>query len=570
MAQRLVQWLATGTGPPQSAGAGVDAHLADWGWADVALQHIWAGEDVHPALSAAYRAVYVAGAQRRRGLDDAFARRLAAWTSAGTPPGEALVVETVLQRVVAPMLRADGARVLLVILDGMSAAVAVALAQDLRGEGWQEYDPLGEPLSTEPGAPARRRAAIAALPTVTAVSRASLLSGRLTEGGQDDEKAAFERHRLWRGQSVRLFHRGDLHGGPGTRLATGLTEALHGDASVVGVVINTVDDSLNAGHEGFDTGWTVSKIWGLQAVLAHARATGRAVVLTSDHGYVPEHGGRMTGAPDALSARHRSGEGPVADGEVELAGPRVVVPGGRIVALWNPELRYTARRAGYHGGASPAEVTVPVLAFLPFAPSGTDMVPPRWRPLADQRPGWWSLEQAPAGVTSAAPPPLHPAVAPAPRRTRRRAPVHEGQAAFDLPAPEHAPGYAPEPTPAVGTPVPTSVPASARTGVDAVVEELLATEMFRAQAGLTPRTVPTRKIAAALAALLHANGRLATAVVAERAGEHPGRAVGFATTLQRIFNVDNYPVLSLIDDSRTVRLDVVLLREQFGLSGRLR
>ena len=47
----------------------------------------------------------------------------------------------------------------------------------------------------------------------------------------------------------------------------------------------------------------------------------------------------------------------------------------------------------------------------------------------------------------------------------------------------------------------------------------------------------------------------------------PARARGFITTLQLIFNVDNYPVLSVIDDGRTVRLDVALLREQFGDAG---
>ncbi len=550
MAQRLVQWLGAAGEQPESVGAGVDAHLADWGWVDVALQHIWTGEDVHPELSAAYRAVYMAAAERRHVLDETFAHRLAAWTSAGAPPGEALCVETVLERIIAPLLRTDGARALLVVLDGMSAAVAVELAQNLRRERWQEYDPLGG----RPAGPARRRAAIAALPTVTTVSRASLLSGRLTAGGQTDEKAAFEHHRLWRGRSVRLFHRGSLHGGPGVRLATDLTEALGGDDAVVAVVINTVDDSLDAGHEGFDIAWTMSDIWALRAVLDHARAVGRAVVITSDHGHVPEHGGRMTAAPDALSARHRSGEGPVADGEVELTGPRVMTSDNRIIALWDPRLRYTARKAGYHGGASPAEVTVPVLAFLPFAPSGKGTVPRGWRALADQRPDWWSLERNLTNVPPAQAAP--PVVEHQPRRPRRRPPVHEGQAAFDLPAPE--------PEPVATEPVP------ARTGAQTLVEALLATEMFRAQAELTPRKVPAKKIAAALAALLDANGTLATAVVAERAAEHPSRAVGFATTLQRIFNVDNYPVLSLIDDSRTVRLDVVLLREQFGIPGGLR
>lgn len=98
-----------------------------------------------------------------------------------------------------------------------------------------------------------------------------------------------------------------------------------------------------------------------------------------------------------------------------------------------------------------------------------------------------------------------------------------------------------------------------------LVDELLGSEMFAAQHSLTPRKVPTEKIRAAVAALLDANGVLPVTVLADRAGEQAARAVGFVTTLQRIFNVDNYPVLSVVDDGRTVRLDARLLREQFGL-----
>ena len=94
---------------------------------------------------------------------------------------------------------------------------------------------------------------------------------------------------------------------------------------------------------------------------------------------------------------------------------------------------------------------------------------------------------------------------------------------------------------------------------------LLDSEMFGALHALTPRKVPIAKIRGALTALVDANGVLPTVIVAERAGEQPARATGFVTTLQRIFNVDNFPVLSLTDNGRTVRLDLTLLRQQFGL-----
>ncbi|WP_239405567.1 hypothetical protein, partial [Frankia sp. Cj3] len=79
------------------------------------------------------------------------------------------------------------------------------------------------------------------------------------------------------------------------------------------------------------------------------------------------------------------------------------------------------------------------------------------------------------------------------------------------------------------------------------------------------RRVPVEKVEAAVRALLDAGGTLATSVVAERAGELAHRAAGFAVNLQRVFNVDNYLVLEPLDDGHTLRLNVDLLRQQFGL-----
>ena len=39
---------------------------------------------------------------------------------------------------------------------------------------------------------------------------------------------------------------------------------------------------------------------------------------------------------------------------------------------------------------------------------------------------------------------------------------------------------------------------------------------------------------------------------------------GFLSNLQRVLNVDSYPVIS-VDASQTVRLDMELLKRQFGL-----
>src|SRR5262249_49689957 len=149
--------------------------------------------------------------------------------------------ETVLPRVLAGLLRPGGRAALLLVLDGMSAAVAVQLADELRADSWEEYDPLASPEAGPPGAGAietgtsaarpgggvaRRRGAVAALPTLTRVSRASLFAAALVDGGQDDERVAFGRHGFWGGRPVRLFHRDAVFGGAGQVLSEELTDTL--------------------------------------------------------------------------------------------------------------------------------------------------------------------------------------------------------------------------------------------------------------------------------------------------------------------------------------------------------
>ncbi|SCG34906.1 BREX-2 system phosphatase PglZ [Micromonospora humi] len=524
MAQRLVRWLGVPVEPPVSVADGVHRQVAEWGWVDLALNHVWAGEDVHPELQRAFGAVHERAYQRRRDLDRAFAGRLAAWATAGpSNDGDLLTVENLLPRVVDPLIRAHR-QVLLVVLDGMSAAVSVDLA-DVLSHQWVEYDALAG------GGVARRRGIAAALPTLTAVSRTSLFAGALRSGTQSTEEQVFGRGR-W-GDDARIFHKGPARGGAGEVLAGELADALASTARLVSVVINTVDDSLSLGREGGEAGWQLSDLGFLGSLLDLARSSGRIVVITSDHGHVLERGGELVRADDAVSARHRTGARPADDGEVELTGPRVVAEGNRIVALWDPLRRYRPTKAGYHGGASLGEVTIPLLTFL--LPNA-DEIPDGWVPLAAERPRWWETDEPPAAQTVP-----RPAAAPKPRRKPQANPG--GPALFDLPE-------------VASTPT--------ATGSD-LVTVILASDIFRAQHGLTPRRVDLGKIEAALRALVDARGVLALAVLAQRAGELPARASGFLATLQRIFNVDNYPVLSLIDDGRTVRLDISLLRTQFGL-----
>jgi hypothetical protein len=78
------------------------------------------------------------------------------------------------------------------------------------------------------------------------------------------------------------------------------------------------------------------------------------------------------------------------------------------------------------------------------------------------------------------------------------------------------------------------------------------------------------QVAAVIDALMVADGTLSPAAVGSAAASAGGRAPCstdlFVTTLQRLLNVEGYPVLGLVDAGRTVKLDVTLLREQFEVT----
>ncbi|BCK67995.1 hypothetical protein Srufu_019480 [Streptomyces libani subsp. rufus] len=299
MAVRLRRWLA---GKPsdeiESVTDGTGRQIRELGWADRALEHLEAGGDPDSVLAAAYSRIGDQARRTRRTLDHAFSERLAVWTADGSSPGSLLTVESLLTRVVAPVVAEPGRRVLLLLLDGMSAAIAAELGQELR-EQWAEFDPL---LGAH-GAPVRRAAA-AALPTLTAVSRTSLFAGTLMKGDQNDEKRLFPQHSCWQGAPAAVFHKDDLRGpDTGSPFSTALGEALADERMHVAVVLNTVDDRLAKEQKLGDGAWQTKEVGGLEPLLRAARANGMTVLLTSDHGHVIERRAASSTRPQAPSVR---------------------------------------------------------------------------------------------------------------------------------------------------------------------------------------------------------------------------------------------------------------------------
>ncbi|WP_433890499.1 BREX-2 system phosphatase PglZ [Streptomyces sp. CA-111067] len=525
MAVRLERWLmipeaqvAPGSG---EVAAAVHSHLGDWGWADRALNRLWAGDGAaDPHVNEAYRVVHDAARARRDHLDRGFAKALATWTqhATTTAPDGALLVEDVLRHLVVPL--AAKRPPLILLLDGMTSAVAAQLGEELGSPRWTE-------AAREAG---RRAAAVAAIPSVTTVSRATLLTGGLVTGRQNVEKDGFAAFWRKRRHEAALFHKGDLPGPAGHRLAPEVVEAIAGDG-VVGVVLDTIDDALEHGQEGAKGDWTVDSVRYLSELLDAARGQGRPVVLVADHGHVLD---RTTEGPltahGVESARWRIGtpnEQPGED-EVRLSGPRVLEGDGEVTVLWREDQRYTPRRAGYHGGAALAEMTVPVLVMLPSA----EALPTGWSLLAPEvvTPAWWHGASR-TGAINATP---SDAVSGPAARTKA------------------------EPTSSDNTATPTTL------GV-----RVVDTSVYVAQKQFVRRGPEKKAVVAVIDALVAADGRLSLAAVSTAAASSGGRAPRnaefFVAALQRLLNVEGYPVLGLIDAGARVKLDITLLQEQFGV-----
>jgi hypothetical protein len=84
------------------------------------------------------------------------------------------------------------------------------------------------------------------------------------------------------------------------------------------------------------------------------------------------------------------------------------------------------------------------------------------------------------------------------------------------------------------------------------------------QRQLIRRAPADASVAALIDALITAGGRITIAEAAQATGEPPVRLrSGYLATVQRMLNIDGYPVLQVTDEGRTVELNVQLLRQQF-------
>ena len=545
MAVRLARWLDEPVPSVSSVDQAVHAHVAEWGWVDRAVARL-RGLCPDPVPGRAYEAVCQAALRRRDELDEAFATELRAWVryarNQTDGSGGALLVEDVLEKIAEPLTKSR--LPVIVVMSGMSGAVAAELGEKLTEAGrWNELAASG----------GRRSAAVAAVPSVTAVSRLALMAGELPETVPPDGRSAERAEKdafaaFWRRhkREAALFHPGDVPGPSGQQLDAPLVAALAADSeTVVGVVLGALEDRLAHGEPTDPADWSAEALPYLPELLNAARGQGRPVVLVSGSGHVRDRGVAATAAEGVESARWRTGPS-AGEGEVELEGPRVLENGGRVTAAWREDVHYTPRKAGYQGGAALAEMAVPVLVLTP----NVELVPPGWAVLPPEKaePSWWRPRAADATMPEVS----------------RPVQQHSEQAVSEPDPQDDAPSSEDD---ATETPVAVDSPEAAATLGDRVVE----TKIYERQLRFV-RAKPQRKaVAAVIDALDQAGGRLSlaaiVAAVTASGGRAPRQPEGLVTVLTRLLNVEGYDVIGLTDARTRVQLNRAQLLEQFELSG---
>ena len=353
------------------------------GYVDWARRYILSGDETAD-LAAAFGLLARHVRQRREPQNKQFATLLAIWHKAPGVIEGLLPIEQALSQSIARLARATP--VLLLVMDALSYADCCELVQDLGNRGWMTCtDQPSHPLPF----------LVSTVPSVTAMARTSLFSGKLARGTSAVEKQNFTAHAELLAVSRSaylpvLFHKGELLEGGGAGLSSQVRQALRQEQQrVVGVVVNAIDDHL-AKSEQLRLSWTVDQFQHLDALLYEAHVAQRAVVVTSDHGYVLEASSkRLAGS---MEERWRPYDDHLAAEELVFEGPRVQQVTGveRIIVPWSEAVRYSQKKQGYHGGATPQEVLVPLAVLVPQY-----RTIPGWEALSDRTPAWWSQGELP-------------------------------------------------------------------------------------------------------------------------------------------------------------------------------
>jgi hypothetical protein len=463
----------------------------------------------------------------------AFGERLCQWHADNEAGSSGLIpVESLTSKCIAPL--ASQRPILLLVMDGMNFPAFHQLSRSLERSGWTAQVRQGEDFPTR---------VLSVLPSITEVSRWSLFSGRVEAKDQrKSEVVAFRENPAFadvrsKGKPL-LFTKSDLGEEDSGALSSKVRKALSGhEHRVVSIVINAIDDQLKTGGQ-LSLDWKVQDIGILPSILEAAAQGERLVVLTSDHGHIPEmENTRQASRPVEGEARYRYGN--VSDeSEREFTGRRIKAATGRdsVVLPVTETLRYGNKAAGYHGGACDLEAMIPLAVF-----SGQGDELEGYHAIDIPNPRWWDWRQVFLGDAEAKADPVVPAKSRA--KKKKVANVDE------------LPLFSEEADESVGN-----------TGKSTWMEAFFKSPVFGEQEQLLGRTAPSREhLRKVLEALAANEGTMLTGVLGQAISEPSFRLQGILSRVARFMNVDSYPILEVDRDSDTVRLNRKLLASQFQI-----
>lgn len=457
------------------------------------------------ALAPGVAAVRAAITESRARANRSFATRLQAWHKAGAPSDHSLPqLFEVGARVIAPWLEEDASRTLLVLmLDGLSWGVATELLESLAGLGWG-------PVAEDPTKGLWPTPALAALPSITSVSRTGFFAGQLPAPGTPEpsselDAARFAAHPALSRFEPKLFVKRTL--GTAAALPPEASDTIRERKNrLVGVIVNAVDDWLS-GPLQIAHGFSVDTVKPLRALLSACDEAGRSVLVVADHGHTLNDDLAFSGS--SAHARWRLPTEPPQEGELAFAGARVWSPPGAssVVLPFVSGATYRGKKVGHHGGATLEEVVAPVILL-------------EHNRCSFPQPHWWRRE---AGVS-------------APIAARPAALVQGKAPLFDAPAP-----------------------------AGGLAARLVASEVWEERKKLLPGRFPEDKLYALLDAM-ERRPRLSGVEFTELTGEPERRMAGFASQAGVALNAGGMEVLSYDREQRRLVLNLELLEQVFEVA----
>jgi hypothetical protein len=504
----------------------MDFYYRDGGFLDWARNRL-RETDVSEPMQAAFQQILQQVDKYIVQFEKGFAEKLADWTKAEQQSSRLICIEEVLSKVVVPVSKEQS--VLLLVLDGMNAAVFRQIIRDIEHLEWTEIanDTLGVP-----------RPVLATLPSVTQISRRALFLGRLHPSKSGTEQSEFSGNDFLlqaSGSQVRpkLFLKADLQEQGFSGLATEVRTALADKrCRVVGVVVNAIDDHLDSGNQVVFT-WGMDRIKPLRELLKLAADAGRLVLLTSDHGHLLDFGTRqLNNMGGDAGDRYRMNTDSIKDGEIVFEGARVENATGqkKVTLAWSSDARYATQKRGYHGGSNPQEMVIPFAILR----GPISMPSSRWEEVPPYEPEWWRTVGWKAAMD------VSGTVEGRPRK--KDVDGVKGLDLFEQAQPKKG--------------------EASQTWIDALLESKIYLEQLK----LAVRGGPLRDVIRTLIVTIDARGgSIMKPSLAQALGVPLFRVDGLVQNISRILNVDGYEVLSFDRSTETISLNTKLLKTQFEI-----